>query len=154
MSSMEKDIDIKQIMQLLPHRYPMLLVDKVLDMKSETSITALKNVTINEDFFNGHFPDHPVMPGVLIIESMAQTAGIFVMLNCKNIDPKEHIVYFMSIEEAQFRKPVVPGDSLHLYVEKIKSRGNVWKMKGEARVNGQRVANAIFSAIIVKKKEA
>jgi 3-hydroxyacyl-[acyl-carrier-protein] dehydratase len=146
-------IDINGIMKLLPHRYPMLLVDRILEITPDNGVVALKNVTINEDFFNGHFPGHPVMPGVLIIEAMAQAAGIFVMANSKDIDPDKFVVYFMSIEEAQFRKPVVPGDALHLHIEKIKNRGAVWKMKGEARVNGQRVANAIFSAMIIKKEE-
>lgn len=140
-------------MKLLPHRFPMLLIDRVVDMTPGEGITALKNVTINEDFFNGHFPNHPIMPGVLIIEAMAQAAGVFVMSSSKDMDPKHHVVYFMSIEEAQFRKPVVPGDSLYLHIETIKNRGNVWKMKGEAKVDGQRVANAVFSAMIVKNEE-
>ncbi len=145
-------IDISGIMELLPHRYPMLLVDRILEITPDTGIIALKNVTINEDFFNGHFPGHPVMPGVLIIEAMAQAAGIFVMASSRDLVPSKFVVYFMSIEEAQFRKPVVPGDALHLHIDKLKNRGNVWKMKGEARVNGQRVANAVFSAMIVKNE--
>lgn len=147
-------MDIKKVLELLPHRYPILLVDRVLEISKETGIKALKNVTINEDIFNGHFPGHPVMPGVLIIEALAQAAGIYVMSSESKLDPKTHIVYFMSIEEAQFRKPVVPGDSLILEVEVVKNRGNVWKMKGEAKVDGQRVANAIFSAMIVEKEKA
>lgn len=147
-------MDIREVLELLPHRYPILLVDRVLEISKEKGIKALKNVTINEDIFNGHFPGHPVMPGVLIIEALAQAAGIYVMSSESKLDPKEHIVYFMSIEEAQFRKPVIPGDALILEVEVIKNRGKVWKMKGEAKVNGQRVANATFSAMIVEKEKA
>lgn len=154
MSEAAKIVDIKGIMKMLPHRYPLLLVDRILEITPDTGIVGLKNVSINEEFFNGHFPGHPVMPGVLIIEAMAQAAGIFVMSNSKDIEPSKHVVYFMSIEEAQFRKPVVPGDALHLHITKIKNRGSVWKMKGEARVDGQRVANAIFSAMIIKKETA
>lgn len=142
---------ITEIMDMLPHRYPFLLVDKVISLSEDAGIVGLKNVTMNEQFFVGHFPGHPIMPGVLIIEAMAQTAGIFVLSNTKDINPKDYVVYFMSIEEAHFRKPVLPGDTLHLHVEKIKCRGNVWKMKGEAKVDGVRVADAVFSAMIVKK---
>jgi 3-hydroxyacyl-[acyl-carrier-protein] dehydratase len=141
---------IENIIKMLPHRYPMLLVDRVVEYKDD-SIVALKNVTINENFFNGHFPDAPIMPGVLIIESMAQAAGIYVINSLKGVNTDGKLVYFMSIEEAHFRKPVVPGDTLYLHVSKIKSRGNVWKMKGEARVDGQRVADAIFSAMIIDR---
>jgi 3-hydroxyacyl-[acyl-carrier-protein] dehydratase len=147
-------INVDTIMKMIPHRYPMLMVDKIVEVHEEKGIVGLKNVTINEEFFLGHFPSHPVMPGVLIIEAMAQTAGIYVIHNTPNIDPEKTVVYFMSIDEAQFRKPVVPGDSLYLHVEKVKSRGNVWKMKGEARVEGQRVANAVFTAMIVDKNKA
>mgnify|MGYP003510331789 CR=1 FL=1 len=144
---------VEKIMKMLPHRYPLLMVDRVVSIEGDKGIVALKNVTINEEFFTGHFPSHPVMPGVLIIEAMAQAAGIFVIHNTPDIDPEKKVVYFMSIEEAQFRKPVVPGDSLYLHVEKVKNRGNVWKMKGEAKVDGQRVANAVFSAMIVDKNK-
>lgn len=150
----KKIINITEIMKLLPHRYPLLLIDRVLDVTPDKGIVALKNVTINEDFFNGHFPNHPIMPGVLIIEAMAQAAAIFVIHNMKEEEVFNKLVYFMSIEEAQFRKPVVPGDALHLHVEKIKNRANVWKLKGEARVNGERVANSIFSAMIIDKNKA
>lgn len=143
---------VEEIMQMLPHRYPMLLVDRVVEISDDREVIALKNVSINEDYFNGHFPGHPVMPGVLIVEAMAQAAGIFVLCNSPEIDPKNSLVYFMSIEEAKFRKPVVPGDQLMLHISKIQSRGNVWKMKGEARVDGVRVADATFSAMIVGKK--
>ena len=151
---MDKDskiIDINNIMKMLPHRYPMLMIDRLIEISENASVIALKNVSINENFFNGHFPNHPVMPGVLIIEAMAQAAGVLVMASQTHLVADQYVVYFMSIEEAQFRKPVIPGDSLYLHIDKIKNRGHVWKMKGEARVNGQRVANATFSAIIVKR---
>lgn len=147
------EIKIGKILKMLPHRYPILLVDRVLEITPDKGIIALKNVTINEDFFNGHFPDHPVMPGVLIIEAMAQAATIFVTHNLKD-KANDKVVYFMTIEDAQFRKPVIPGDTLHLHVEKIKNRGNVWKLKGEARVNGERVANSKFSAMLIDKNKA
>lgn len=142
-------IDVEKIMQLIPHRYPMLMVDRILEVKPN-GLVALKNVSINEEFFSGHFPNHPVFPGVLTIEAMAQAAAIFVM-NSEDIDPKTKVVYFMSIEEATFRKPIVPGDAIHLHIEKIKNRGAVWKMQGEAKVDGARVANATFTAMIVDK---
>lgn len=140
-----------EIMKVLPHRYPFLLIDRVLSVSMEEGVVALKNVTINEDFFCGHFPGHPVMPGVLIVEAMAQAAGVLVMNTTEGVSPEEHVVYFMSIEEAHFRKPVTPGDALYLHVQIIKNRGMVWKMKGEARVDGVRVADAAFSAMIVKR---
>lgn len=144
---------VEEIMSMLPHRYPMLLVDRVIEVSNDSEVVALKNVTINEDFFNGHFPGHPVMPGVLIVEAMAQAAGIFVLCNSPEIDPQNSVVYFMSIEEAKFRKPVVPGDQLFLHINKIQSRGNVWKMRGEAKVDGKRVADATFTAMIVSKNK-
>lgn len=143
-------LDINQIMQMLPHRYPMLMVDKVIEI-SDNSLVAVKNITINEGVFSGHFPGHPVFPGVLIIEAMAQAAGVYV-IHKKNIDPQKNVVYFMSIEDAAFRKPVLPGDSMHLHIEILKNRGKIWKMQGEAKVDGVRVANAIFSAMIVDKQ--
>jgi 3-hydroxyacyl-[acyl-carrier-protein] dehydratase len=142
-------LDINKIMEMLPHRYPMLLVDRILEI-SDNGLVALKNITMNEEFFLGHFPGHPVFPGVLIIEAMAQAAAVFVTQS-QSIDPKKKVVYFMSIEEAAFRKPVTPGDAMHLHIEKLKNRGNIWKMQGEAKVDGVRVANATFSAMIVDK---
>lgn len=152
MFNVDKMVDINNIMNILPHRYPMLMIDRLIEVEKNQSIIALKNVTINEQFFNGHFPQHPIMPGVLIVEAMAQAAGALVMSSINNIDIKNYVVYFMSIHEAQFRKPVIPGDALYLHIEKIKNRGLVWKMKGEAKVDNQRVANATFSAVIVKKE--
>lgn len=141
-------VDINQLMQLLPHRYPFLLVDKIRDMVGDESAVGIKNVTINEPFFQGHFPKYPIMPGVLIIEALAQTAGALCVHNAgaTNIP---HIVYFMGIDKAKFRKPVVPGDQLHLHVKKLRSRGPVWRFYGEARVNDQVVAEAEISAMIV-----
>lgn len=145
-------VNIDSIMKMLPHRYPFLLVDKVISFSHDQGLVAIKNVTINEDFFNGHFPGHPIMPGVLIIEAIAQAAGIFVMMSTQeSADFNNKLVYFMSIEEAHFRKPVVPGDTIYLEVEKIKNRSNVWKMKGEAKVNGIRVTDVVFSAMLVDR---
>lgn len=143
-------IDIETIMEYLPHRYPLLLVDRVIDFFPEKGLIALKNVTFNEPHFTGHFPGKPIMPGVLIIEAMAQASGIFVLHSTEdNIQNK--LVYFMSIDSAKFRKPVVPGDTLHIHVEKIQNRGNVWKFKTEAKVNDQKVAEAVVSAMITDK---
>ena len=140
--------DVMRIMDLLPHRYPFLLVDKIRDMVRDESAVGIKNVTINEPFFQGHFPKYPVMPGVLIIEALAQTAGALCVNNSGHTNIP-HIVYFMGIDKAKFRKPVVPGDQLHLHVSKLRSRGPVWRFYGEARVNDQVVAEAEISAMIV-----
>jgi len=140
--------DVMRIMELLPHRYPFLLVDKIRDMVRDESAVGIKNVTINEPFFQGHFPKYPVMPGVLIIEALAQTAGALCVNNSGQTNIP-HIVYFMGIDKAKFRKPVVPGDQLHLHVSKLRSRGPVWRFYGEARVNDQVVAEAEISAMIV-----
>ncbi|MBW8310259.1 MAG: 3-hydroxyacyl-ACP dehydratase FabZ [Candidatus Paracaedibacteraceae bacterium] len=150
MTETSPDILINEIMELIPHRIPMLLIDKVIDVKLGKSATGIKNVTMNEWFFQGHFPDHPVMPGVLIIEAMAQAAGVLVTKSMgQNSDGK--IVYFMSIEEAKFRKPVVPGDTLKLKVTLLKSRGSIWKFKGEAWVEDVMTDEAIFTAMIANK---
>lgn len=140
-------MDIHKILKQLPHRYPFLLVDRVLRIDKGKTITALKNVTINEPFFEGHFPGHPIMPGVLIVEAMAQTSAVLVV---DTMGKKENrVVYFMTIDQARFRKPVMPGDQLELTVTKERSRGNVWKFKGEAHVGGRLMAEAVFSAMIV-----
>lgn len=142
-------INIEQIIKLIPHRYPLLLVDKVIAVEAGKSIVGVKNVTFNEPHFMGHFPEKPIMPGVLIIEAMAQAAGIMVMHSDDN--PEENLVYFMSIDGAKFRKPVVPGDVLELHVTTLQVRGPVWKLAGIAKVNGVKVAEANFAAMIVKK---
>lgn len=141
-------IDISGVIARLPHRYPFLLIDRVVDLKCDESAIGLKNVTFNEPQFMGHFPSKPVMPGVLIIEAMAQTSAVLVCETLKgDVDGK--LVYFMSIEGAKFRKIVEPGDQLFLHVTKLRSRGNVWKFKAEGKVNDVIVAEATFSAMIV-----
>lgn len=140
-------ISIESLMKLIPHRYPMLLVDKLIDIQEESAI-GLKNVTINEPFFQGHFPVHPVMPGVLIIEAMAQTAGVYVMHHLGE-EAGNKVVYFMSIEDGRFRKPVVPGDTLHIHIKKERNRGKVWKFSGEVKVEDQVVAEATYAAMIM-----
>ena len=141
-------IDVHGIMELIPHRYPMLLIDRVIDVKLDESATGIKNVTINEHFFQGHFPAKAVMPGVLIVEAMAQTSAVLAAKTMGD-DAKGKLVYFMSIESAKFRKPVVPGDVLHLHVAKLRG-GNrrVWKLTGEAKVDGVKVAEAELTAMI------
>ena len=146
-------IDINRIMEMIPHRYPILLVDRVLELVPGESATALKNVTINEPHFNGHFPGFPVMPGVLIVEAMAQTAALVVVEDMgKAAEGK--VVYFMTIDNARFRSPVTPGDALHISVEKIQSRANVWKFKGVAKVGDKVCAEATISAMITDKDSA
>ncbi|KAB2917050.1 MAG: 3-hydroxyacyl-ACP dehydratase FabZ [Hyphomicrobiaceae bacterium] len=140
--------DIMRVLQLLPHRYPFLLVDRIFDMVRDESAVGVKNVTINEPFFQGHFPNFPVMPGVLIIEGLAQTAGALCVNNLGETY-KPQLVYFMGIDGAKFRKPVLPGDQLHYHVKKIRSRGRAWRFYGEAKVNGQLVAEAEISAMIL-----
>lgn len=147
MSETSQIIDINTIVDMIPHRYPILLVDRVLDIQKGESAIGLKNVTMNEPHFMGHFPGHPVMPGVLIVEAMAQTAAI-VVVDFMGEDAKGKVVYFMSVDSAKFRRPVTPGDSLHIHVEKIQSRGAVWKFKGTAKVDGKVHAEAVFSAMI------
>jgi 3-hydroxyacyl-[acyl-carrier-protein] dehydratase len=141
-------IDITRLLTMLPHRYPFLMIDRLIDIRLGHSAIGIKNVSVNENFFQGHFPGHPVMPGVLIIESMAQTAAALVIetLDLAGANP---IVYFMSVDEAKFRKPVVPGDQLRIHVTKERQRGNVWRFGGVARVDGAAVAEAVFTAMIV-----
>ncbi len=150
---MDKPVmNIEKIIKMLPHRYPFLLVDKVISVdEKEESLVALKNVTFNEPHFTGHFPDTPVMPGVLIIEALAQAAALYV-LNSMNIETcEDKTVYFMSIDNAKFRQIVSPGDVLHLHVKKERGRGKVWKFSGEAKVNGKLVAESLFTAMIAEK---
>lgn len=144
--------DIMRIMKLLPHRYPFLLLDRMRDMDGDNSAVGLKNVTINEPFFQGHFPSFPVMPGVLIIEGLAQTAGALCVHSLGETYTPQ-LVYFMGIDRAKFRKPVVPGDQLEYHVRKVRSRGRAWRFYGEAKVGGQVVAEAEVSAMIVDSAE-
>ena len=143
-------MEIGRIMHAIPHRYPFLLIDRVVDVVLGQSATGVKNVTVNENFFQGHFPAHPVMPGVLIIESMAQTAAVLVV---ETLGPGAagKLVYFMSIENAKFRRPVVPGDQLRIHIVKERSRGNVWKFSAVAKVDGTAVAEATYAAMILDR---
>lgn len=142
------EIDIEGVMRMIPHRFPFLMIDRVVDLVAGVGATGIKNVSINEPFFQGHFPSHPVMPGVLLIEAMAQTAAVVVVHSLgKSAEGK--LVYFMSVENARFRKPVLPGDTLHVHVTKQRSRGNVWKFAGEARVDGAVRAEATYTAMIL-----
>ena len=143
-------LDIARILQAIPHRYPFLMIDRVVDMVTNQSAIGIKNVSVNESFFQGHFPNHPVMPGVLIIESMAQTAAVLVV---ETLGPKAagKVVYFMSIEGAKFRRPVVPGDQLRIHCTKERNRGNVWKFNAVARVDGVSVAEATYAAMIMDR---
>jgi len=140
--------DVQRIKRMIPHRYPFLLIDRVKDISKGKSAIGVKNVTVNEEFFNGHFPDKPVMPGVLIIEAMAQTAGVLVVDTLGMID-KGLLVYFMTLDQTRFRNLVGPGDQLELHVSVIRGRGKVWKFWGEGKVDGKIVAEAEFSAMII-----
>lgn len=139
--------DIQRIMRCIPHRYPFLLVDRVVDIRADERATGIKNVSINEPFFQGHFPSEPVMPGVLIVESMAQTAAVLVVATL-GAASEGKLVYFMSVEGAKFRRPVVPGDQMHVHVRKLQRRMSVWKFEAEAKVDGQVVAEATYAAMI------
>ncbi len=143
----KEPLDVTRIMQMIPHRYPILLVDRLIDYVAGESAVGLKNVTMNEPHFNGHFPGMPVMPGVLIVEAMAQTSAILVVQTLGK-EAEGKAVYFMTIDGARFRKPVVPGDSLHIHVEKVRQRGQVWKFKCEATVEGKVCAEATISAML------
>ena len=142
-------MDVSKIMELLPHRYPFLLVDRILEIQGTQKIVGLKNVTINEPFFQGHFPGHPIMPGVLIVEAMAQTGGLLLMEQVKERENK--VVYFMSLDAVKFRKPVVPGDQLRMEVEMLQFRGKIAKMKGVALVDGQVATEAEMMACVVDR---
>jgi UDP-3-O-[3-hydroxymyristoyl] N-acetylglucosamine deacetylase/3-hydroxyacyl-[acyl-carrier-protein] dehydratase len=148
-SAREPVLDAARIMQLLPHRYPMLLVDRVTELEKGKRIVGLKNVTVNEPFFQGHYPGHPIMPGVLIVEAMAQVGGLLLMDELGNTGDK--VVYFMTIDNVKFRRPVVPGDTLVFEVEVLQLRRGVCKMRGEGKVEGKLVAEAEFMASIVDK---
>ncbi len=143
-------VDIAGVMHAIPHRYPFLMIDRVVDLIRNHSAIGVKNVTINENYFQGHFPGHPVMPGVLIIEAMAQTAAVLVV---KTLGPDAagRVVYFMSVEGAKFRRPVGPGDQLRIHCAKLRSRGNVWKFNAVAKVDGVTVAEATYAAMIMER---
>ncbi|MDO6964080.1 3-hydroxyacyl-ACP dehydratase FabZ [Rhizobium alvei] len=141
-------VDILEIMRLLPHRYPFLLVDKIIEIDGDNSAIGIKNVTINEPHFTGHFPEKPIMPGVLLIEAMAQTAGAIC---ARFMGGEEKLVYFMTIDNARFRKPVVPGDRVEFHVTKQKQRGSIWKFHCDALVDGQLVAEADVGAMMTAK---
>ena len=144
-------VDIKKVMEMIPHRYPMLMVDRVVDVVPNVSAIGIKNVSANEHFFQGHFPGHPVMPGVLIIESMAQTAAVLVVSTLGDAAARR-LVYFMSVDGARFRRPVTPGDALRIHVKKIQHRRNVWKFFGEAKVDDANCAEASFAAMILDEQ--
>lgn len=144
-----KTYHIEEIMQMLPHRYPFLLVDRLeVEVPGEKGV-GIKNVTMNEEFFQGHFPGNPVMPGVLQIEAMAQTAGAIVISKDENFSAQKRNVLFMSIDGVKFRKPVKPGDQLRMHVEKIKERRNIFVFRGQSMVDDQVVSEAEFTAMIV-----
>ncbi|HET6182530.1 MAG TPA: 3-hydroxyacyl-ACP dehydratase FabZ [Acetobacteraceae bacterium] len=142
--------DIARILQAIPHRYPFLMIDRVVEVIRNRSAIGIKNVSVNEPFFQGHFPRHPVMPGVLIIESMAQTAAVLVVETLGD-EAAGKVVYFMSIEGAKFRRPVMPGDQLRIHVAKERNRGSVWKFHAIARVDGTDVAEATYAAMIMDR---
>jgi UDP-3-O-[3-hydroxymyristoyl] N-acetylglucosamine deacetylase/3-hydroxyacyl-[acyl-carrier-protein] dehydratase len=142
-------VDTQKIMQYLPHRFPMLLVDRIVDFESRKRIVGLKNVTINEPFFQGHFPGHPIMPGVLIIEAMAQVGGLLLMDTVD--DPDDKVVYFMSLDNVKFRRPVTPGDQLIFEMEVVQIRRRICKMRGVGTVDGQVVAEAEFMAQVMDR---
>lgn len=142
-------LDIEQIVAAIPHRYPFLMIDRVVELVRDESAIGIKNVSINEAHFLGHFPRRPVMPGVLIVESMAQTAAVLVV---ETLGPEMagKLVYFMSIDNCRFRKPVFPGDQIHVHVKKKQRRRNVWKFEAEAKVDGEIVAEAVYAAMILE----
>ncbi|MCA1969853.1 MULTISPECIES: 3-hydroxyacyl-ACP dehydratase FabZ [Ciceribacter] len=143
-------VDIIEIMKLLPHRYPFLLVDRIIEIDGDNSAIGIKNVTANEPHFTGHFPESPIMPGVLLVEGMAQTAGAICT---RKQGGGGNLVYFMTIDNARFRRPVVPGDRVEFHVVKQKQRGNIWKFHCEAKVDGALAAEADIGAMIMRKDE-
>ena len=144
-------LGIQDILNLLPHRYPFLLIDRILEFEANKRVVGLKNVTINEPFFQGHFPGHPIMPGVLLLEAMAQTGGVLALKSIPEEEVSKKVLYFMSIDKAKFRKPVLPGDQVRFELELIKERGPVKSFKAQAVVDGGVVAEAEMMAMIVDK---
>lgn len=147
-----ESVDILGLLELLPHRYPMLLVDRIVDIDGDDAGVGIKNVTYNEPQFQGHFPGRPVFPGVMLIEAMAQTAGAMCVLKTRNVGGpgKPSVVYFMTIDKVKFRKPVVPGDTVEFHMTKLKQRSNMWWYRGEAKVAGKIVAEGEVSAMLVR----
>jgi 3-hydroxyacyl-[acyl-carrier-protein] dehydratase len=143
-------VDIAEILKIMPHRYPFLMVDRIIDVRGDDSGIGIKNVTVNEPQFLGHFPNNPVFPGVLLIEGMAQTAGV-LCLKSLGATEKPQLVYFLTIDKARFRKPVVPGDTVQYHMTKINRRKMMWWFRGEAKVGGDLVAEAEVGAIIADK---
>ena len=144
-------IGIQEIMETIPHRYPFLLVDKIVEMEIGKRVVGIKNVTMNEPFFQGHFPGHPIMPGVLILEAMAQAGGVLALKSVPPEEVKNKVIYFMSIDKAKFRKPVIPGDQLRFELEQIKQRANIRAYSAKATVDGAVVAEAELMAMIVDR---
>jgi 3-hydroxyacyl-[acyl-carrier-protein] dehydratase len=143
--------DILRVLDLLPHRYPFLMIDRIVDIDGDESCIGIKNVTINEPQFTGHFPTRPLFPGVLIIEGMAQTAGAICVLSKMSVQERPKQVFFMTIDKAKFRKPVVPGDTIEYHMRKLNNRRTMWWFRGEARVNGALVAEAEVGAMLVSE---
>ncbi len=141
-------INIERIMEMIPHRYPFLMIDRIEGVVANESAIGIKNVSVNEPHFQGHFPGRPVMPGVLLVEAMAQTAAVLVV-ETLGPDAEGKLVYFMTIDDARFRQPVVPGDTVHVHVTKLQNRRNVWKFRGEAKVGDKLCAEATFAAMIL-----
>src|SRR5216684_1037425 len=144
------DLDIERIRAMIPHRYPFLMIDRVVEIIPDASAVGIKNVSIDEYYFQGHFPSRPVMPGVLIIEAMAQTAAVLVV-HTLGPEAEGKLVYFMSVDNARFRRPVFPGDRLDVHVAKQRNRGNVWKFEGRAKVGDNLMAEAVFAAMILNE---
>jgi beta-hydroxyacyl-ACP dehydratase FabZ len=140
-NSLTPVLSVEQIMEYLPHRYPFLLVDRIIEFEAGRSITAIKNVTVNEDFFQGHFPGHPIMPGVLLVEAMAQVGGL-LMVEDSDPEGQKQIVYIAAVDHVRWRKPVVPGDQLHISARLLKARRSLFKVAAETRVDGELVASA------------
>jgi 3-hydroxyacyl-[acyl-carrier-protein] dehydratase len=147
-SEMKPPFDVMQVMQMIPHRFPLLMLDRIVDLVPGEKAVGLKNVTINEHFFVGHFPQQPVVPGVLLIECMAQTAAVFVVQSLSN-DSAGKVVYLMSVDNARFRRPVVPGDQAMIHVDLTQARRNVFKFKGQVRVDDKVCAEAEFAAMVM-----
>jgi len=153
MSPQRNDFSPHEIMRLLPHRYPFLLVDRIEEFEPESWLTGLKNISLNEPFFQGHFPEFPVMPGVLIIEALAQAGGLLILKSVEEV-PSNAIFLFSGIEKAKFRKPVYPGDQMVLQVRQVRHKINLWKMDAEAIVHGETAAQATLTASVVSREEA